>query len=255
MSVTPDNPNIGRGGTALLNVSLQRRVGFTEPILLSVENLPPGVTASQSAILSEGGNNQGYLTLTVAPDAELAHSVVQVVGTVTTTSGHQIKRTASPIEIFQIRNNDQTVQRKNIVVSITEATPIIVSTIPDEVVVTPEEPVEIKVRVERRGGNRQNLNLTAVGLPLGVRLQRRTTVLRGDSSEATITLEPEIISGGNNEIRRNPFIGNQQTRPHTFVINASVGNRRIASSPAVKLWLGNRPDAADDEQAKLEADQ
>ena len=250
ISVTPDNPNIGRGGTVLLNVNLQRRVGFTEPILLSVENLPPGVTASQSAILSEGGNNQGYLTLTAAPDADLAHSVVQVVGTVTTTSGHQIRRTASPIEIFQIRNNNQTVQRQNIVVSITEATPIIVTAIPNEVIVTPDGPVDITVKVDRSRGNRQNMNLTVVGLPVGVTLQRQTTVLRRGSSEATITLEPEIISGGNQQIRRNPFIGNQQTRPHTFVINASVGNRRVASSPAVKLWLGNRPDA--DEQAKLE---
>ncbi len=250
ISVTPDNPNIGRGGTVLLDVNLQRRVGFTEPILLTVENLPPGVTASQSAILSEGGNNQGYLTLTAAPDADLAHSVVQVVGTVTTTSGHQIRRAASPIEIFQIRNNNQTVQRQNIVVSITEATPIIVTAIPNEVIVTPDGPVDITVKVDRSRGNRQNMNLTVVGLPVGVTLQRQTTVLRRGSSEAVITLEPEIISGGNNEIRRNPFIGNQQTRPHTFVINASVGNRRVASSPAVKLWLGNRPD--DDEQAKLE---
>ena len=250
ISVTPDNPNIGRGGTVLLNVSLQRRVGFTEPILLSVENIPPGVTASQSAILSEGGNDQGYLTLTAAPDANLAHSVVQVVGTVTTASGHQIRRNAIPIEIFQIRNNNQTVQRQNIVVSVTEATPIIVSTTPDEVIVTPDGPVDITVKVDRGRGNRQNMNLTVVGLPVGVRLQRQTTVLRRGASEATITLEPEIISGGNNEIRRNPFIGNQQTRPHTFVINASVGNRRVASSPAVKLWLGNRPDA--DEQAKLD---
>ncbi len=250
ISVTPDNPNIGRGGTVLLNVSLQRRVGFTEPILLSVENIPPGVTASQSAILSEGGNDQGYLTLTAAPDANLAHSVVQVVGTVTTASGHQIRRNAIPIEIFQIRNNNQTVQRQNIVVSVTEATPIIVSTTPDEVIVTPDGPVDITVKVDRGRGNRQNMNLTVVGLPVGVRLQRQTTVLRRGATEATITLEPEIISGGNNEIRRNPFIGNQQTRPHTFVINASVGNRRVASSPAVKLWLGNRPDA--DEQAKLD---
>ena len=71
ISVTPDNPNIGRGGTGLLDVTLQRRVGFTEPILLSVENLPPGVTASESAILSGAGTTRGYITLTAAPDAEL----------------------------------------------------------------------------------------------------------------------------------------------------------------------------------------
>ena len=250
ISVTPDNPNIGRSGTVLLDVTLQRRVGFTEPILLSVENLPPGITASQSAILSEGGNEQGYLTLTAAPDAELAYSVVQVVGTVTTTSGHQIRRAATPVEVYRIRNNDQTVQRKNIVVSVTESVPITVSATPDEVVVTPDGPVNITIKVDRRKGNRQNINLTAVGLPTGVRLQRQTTVLRRNASEATLTLVPDIISSGREELRQNPFIGNKQTRPHTFVVNASVGNRRIASSPAVKLWL--RDPSSSDEQARLE---
>lgn len=250
MSVTPDNPNIGRGGTVLLEVSLRRRVGFTEPILLSVDNLPPGITASQSAILTEGGNNVGYLTLTAAPDAELAHSVVQVVGTVTTTSGHQITRTATPVEIYRIRNNDQTVQRKSTVVSVTEGNPIIVSATPEEITVTPDGPVDITVKVDRKGGNRQNMNLTVVGLPFGVRTQRDTTVLRRGKSEATITLLPNIVSGGRDELRRNPFLGNKQTRPHTFVINVSVGNRRIASSPAVKLWLGES--SSSDEQAKLE---
>ena len=250
ISVTPDNPNIGRSGTILLEVTLQRRVGFTEPIQLSVENLPPGITASQSAILSEGGNEQGYLTLTAAPDAELAYSVVQVVGTVTTTSGHQIRRAATPVEVYRIRNNDQTVQRKNIVVSVTESSPITVSTTPDEVIVTPDGPVNITVKVDRRKGNRQNINLTVVGLPTGVRLERQTTVLRRGTSEATLTLVPNIVSSGTEELRQNPFIGNKQTRPYTFVVNASVGNRRIASSPAVKLWLGNP--SSSDEQAKLE---
>ena len=250
MSVTPDNPNIGRGGTVLLQVNLQRRVGFTEPILLSVDNLPQGITASQSAILTEGGNNVGYLTLTASPDAELAHSVVQVVGTVTTSSGHQIRRAATPVEVYQIRNNDQTVQRNSTVVSVTENTPIIVSTTPDEITVTPDGPVDITVKVDRKGGNRQNMNLTVVGLPFGVRTQRDTTVLRRGTSEATITLLPNIISGGRDELRRNPFLGNKQTRPHTFVINVSVGHRRIASSPAVKLWLGDTSNS--DEQAKLE---
>ena len=250
LSVTPDNPNIGRGGTVLMEVTLLRRVGFTEPILLSVENLPPGITASKSSILSEGGNNEGFLTLTAAPDAELAHSVVQVVGNVTTGSGYQIRRAATPIEVYRIRNNDQTVQRQSVVVSVTESSPIIVSATPSEVVVTPDAPVDITVKVDRRRGNQQNMNLTVAGLPFGVRLQRETTVLRRGTSEATITLVPNIVTSGRDELRRNPFIGNKQERPYTFVINASVGNRRIASSPAVELWLGDPPDS--DEQAKLD---
>ena len=253
ISVTPDNPNVGRGGTVLLEVTLQRRVGFTEPIQLAVENLPPGITASEGAILSSTGVTQGYITLTAAPDAELTHRVVQIVGSVTTTAGNEYQRAAMPVEVYRIQNNDQTVQRKNVVVSITETAPIIlsttlgkdgnseVSTEPLEVVVTPDGSIDITVKVTRRRGNRQNLNLTAVGLPLGVRLQRRTTVLRRNQTEATLTLVPNIITTGTggNQLRRNPFAGTQQALPYTIVINAAVGQRRVASSPGIKLWLGN----------------
>ena len=259
ISVTPDNPNVGRGGTVLLEVTLQRRVGFTEPIRLSVENLPPGIMASEGAILSSTGVTEGYITLTAAPDAELTHRVVQVVGSVTTTAGNEYQRAAMPVEVYRIQNNDQTVQRKNVVVSITETAPIILSTalgkdgnaevstgFPLEVIVTPDGSIDITVKVTRRRGNRQNLNLTAVGLPLGVRLQRRTTVLRRNQTEATLTIIPNIIStgSGGNQLRRNPFAGTQQALPYTVVINAAVGQRRVASSPGIKLWLGNpnKPD-------------
>ena len=245
ISVTPDNPNIGRGGTVLLEVTLQRRVGFTEPIRLSVENLPPGITASDSAILSGTGVTQGYITLTAAPDAELTHRVVHVVGAVTTATGNEYRRAATPVEVYRIQNNDQTVQRKNVVVSVTETASIMVSTELQEVVVTPDTPIDIPVKVERQNGNRQNLNLTAVGLPFGVRLQRRTTVLRKNKTEAILKLMPNIITTGTtgNQLRRNPFVGTQQTLPYTIVINASVGRRIVASSPAIKLWLGT-PDSS-----------
>ena len=240
ISVTPDNPNIGRGGTALLEVTLQRRVGFTEPIRLYVENLPPDIAASESAILSGTGVTQGYITLTATPDAELTYRVVQVVGAVTTATGNEYRRVAAPVEVYRIQNNDQTVQRKNVVVSVTETAPIVLSTGLEEVVVTPDAPVDITVKVERQSGNKQNLNLTAVGLPFGVRLQRRTTVLQKNKTEAILTFMPNIITTGTtgNQLRRNPFVGAQQTLPYIVVINASVGQRIVASSPAIKLWLG-----------------
>ena len=241
ISVTPDNPNIGRGGTVLLEVALQRRVGFTEPIRLSVENLPPDITASESAILSGTGVTQGYITLTAASDAELTHRVVRVVGAVTAATGNEFRRAAIPVQVYRIQNNDQTVQRKNVVVSVTETSPIILTTDLEEIVVTPEAPIDITVKVERQRGNRQNLNITAVGLPFGVRLLRQNTLLQKNKTEATLTLIPNIITAGTagNQLRRNPFIGTQQTRPYTVVINASVGQRIVASSPAIKLWLGS----------------
>ena len=223
-----------------------------------MKTCPPGITASEGAILSSTGVTQGYITLTATPDAELTHRVVQVVGSVTTAAGDTYQRTAMPVEVYRIQNNDQTVQRKNVVVSVTETAPIILSAtlsqdgdtgiptgFPLEIVVTPDGSVDITVKVTRRRGNRQNLNLTAVGLPLGVRLQRRTTVLRRNQTEATLTLVPNIITTGasGNQLRRNPFVGTRQTVPYAVIINASVGQRRVASSPAIKLWLGNPNDA------------
>ena len=62
----------------------------------------------------------GYITLTAAPDAELEPRVVQVVGSVTTATGNEYRRAATPVEVYRIQNNDQTVQRRNVVVSVTE---------------------------------------------------------------------------------------------------------------------------------------
>ena len=168
-------------------------------------------------------------------------------GSVTTAAGNQYRRAATPVEIYQIQNNDQTVERKNVVVSVTETSPIVLSTELEDIVVTPDAPIDLVVKVDRQNGNRQNLNLTAVGLPFGVRLQRQNTLLRRNQTEATLTLVPNIIAAGRNELRRNPFIGTQQPRPYTVVVNASVGQRIIASSPAIKLWLGSRPDTSQDE--------
>ena len=225
---------------------------FTEPIQLSVENLPPGITASEGAILSSTGVTQGYITLTAALDAELTHRVVQVVGSVTTATGNEYHRAATPVEVYRIQNNDQTVQRKNVVVSVTETTPVILSTVLDkgedseisaeplEIVVTPDRPVNITVKVTRQRGNRRNLNLTAVGLPLGVRLQRRTTVLRKNQTEATLTLMPNIITAGRggNQLRRNPFVVTRQTS-HIPLLSLRRWSAAHRYSPAIKLWLGN----------------
>ena len=149
ISVTPDNPNVGRGGTVLLTVNVLRRVGFTGEIALAVENIPPGVTASSSAIL--GNMNQGYITLTADADAELGYAVVEVAGTVKTVTGEQIRRPAIPVEVYLIQNQPLTVPRSSIVVSIREAPSITVSASPGHMRIGPDTRLPLKVTVNRTG--------------------------------------------------------------------------------------------------------
>ena len=233
---TPDNPNIGRGGTVLLTVEATRRVGFTGEIALEVKNLPPGVKASPGAI--SGDMNRGFITLTAAPNAPLGYSVVQVLGSVKMASGEVIQRPATPVEVYRIQNQPQTVRRSSIVVSVTEAPKVTLSVQPKRVTITPGEQSPLKVVVHRQPGSRQELTLTVVGLPSGVRPERQVTILKRNQTETTLMLEPVIVGAGITQ-RQNPFIGRElDTRPYNIVVNGSVGQTLIASSPAVQLSIG-----------------
>ena len=242
ISVTPDNPNIGRGGTVVLTVTADRRVGFSGEIMLDVENLPPGVTASSGAILKEMVD--GIITLTAAPDAPLEHRVVQVVGSVTPLTGGLVKRAANPIEFYRLANQLLPVQRSSVVVSVTEPPNVILSVSPEYLSIAPETPVPLKVTAQRKPGSNQILTLALLGLPPGIRSQQLNTILGGDQTEATIVLEPNIVGFGITA-RENPFIGRElATLPYNVVVTASVGQRIVASSPPAKLSIGDNGDDA-----------
>ena len=144
-----------------------------------------------------------------------AARVVQVVGSVTTATGNEYRRAATPVEIYRIQNTIRLSNGKTLSSASRRTSPIVLSIELEEIVVTPDAPIDIIVKVDRQNGNRQNLNLTAVGLPFGVRLQRQNTLLRSNQTEATLTLVPNIIRAGNNELRRNPFIGTPAERVRT----------------------------------------
>ncbi|HEX8199844.1 MAG TPA: hypothetical protein VF590_05110, partial [Isosphaeraceae bacterium] len=48
--VGTENPNVPRGGTALVTARIDRLDGFDDPVDVAVEGLPPGVTASGAQI-------------------------------------------------------------------------------------------------------------------------------------------------------------------------------------------------------------
>ena len=242
ISVTPDNPNIGRGGTVVLTVTADRRVGFSSEILLDVENLPPGVTASSGAILKEMAD--GIITLTAAPDAPFDHRVVQVVGSVMPLTGELVKRAANPVEFYRLANQLLSVQRSSVVVSVTEPPNVILSVSPEILSIAPETPVPLTVTAQRKPGSNQMLTLALLGLPPGIRTQQLNTILGGDQTEATIVLEPNIVGFGITA-RENPFVGRElATLPYNVVVTASVGQRIVASSPPAKLSIGTNGSGA-----------
>ena len=67
LTLTPENPGVPRGGTALVTAEIDRLDGFDGPVDLQVEGLPPGVTATESRI--EPGAYAARLALSAAATA------------------------------------------------------------------------------------------------------------------------------------------------------------------------------------------
>lgn len=70
LAITPQNPNVPRGGSIPLTATAIRTDGFDGPIEVSLENLPAGFTATKAVILPR--QNSAVLVLTASADAKLA---------------------------------------------------------------------------------------------------------------------------------------------------------------------------------------
>jgi hypothetical protein len=67
IAVSTENPNVPRGGTTLVGVTVNRIDGFDAAIEVRAEGLPPGVTATPAVI--EPGHYEGLLALTADASA------------------------------------------------------------------------------------------------------------------------------------------------------------------------------------------
>ena len=68
ITVSPEDPNVPRGGISLVTVRLTRVDGFDLPVVVTAEGLPKGVSATSATV--ERGSSTGMLALSADPGAE-----------------------------------------------------------------------------------------------------------------------------------------------------------------------------------------
>jgi hypothetical protein len=233
LTVTPDNPNIGRGGTVMLTVTATRRIGLSSQIELEVKGLPSGVVASSAVIPTD--MNQGLITLTASAEAPIEHRLIEVIGKAKGADGKMIHRSAAPLEIYRVNNQPRTIRRSQLVVSVTEPSDFALDITPQQLVVSPGQKSELRITIERRNGFDRDIALTLEGLPNGVRTPG-VVILRKNQAEATIVLEPAIVASGITA-RANIFAGRpMDASPYNIVVSGRVGDT-VNSAPAVKLSI------------------
>lgn len=95
----PSGTTIGRGGSACLDIVLQRRDGFGEPITLTAEGLPPGLHAAPTTI---HGDTRGVFVFWADADAPEWNGTLRLLATGTRidmAGGQDGRRTALSHEV------------------------------------------------------------------------------------------------------------------------------------------------------------
>lgn len=196
ITCNPDLAMIGPKSRTPIYVKVHRFHGFDEPVALTVESLPAGVTATEPTIPS--GSNETCIVLTAADDATIDASNIRIVGHTTlkrTTGEVKVDRPAIPLaEIYQAGYR---IPVHTLTVAVTEPSDITVDSPVKEVVLKPGQSFEIPVtlaRAEKYKGGRVSLvtDLDRFGrtLPRDIKVDSRKSqlVLTGNQTEGKVVL-------------------------------------------------------------------
>ncbi len=180
----PDNPNIPRGGSVPVTVSVDSIRGFDGPIDIAVNGLPKGVSASPATI--PPGQISTILVLSAAPDAPLdtQPAPIKFVGHAVV-NGHDFMREANKKE-----DADQSLQ----LASISPSPDVIVTTEAKEVALEPGKEVTVTLHIERRNGFKGRIPCSVENLPPGVRVVNvglNGVLVTEAQSSRTFTLKAE----------------------------------------------------------------
>jgi hypothetical protein len=154
----PANPNIPRGGSAMVTVTVVSRRGELGPIQVDVKGLPPGITASPATIPQ--GQDSTAVVLSAAADAPLdAHPApIEFVG----------RAMADGRELVRVANaeSDHPLQ----LASIIPPPDVVVSTEARQVAIEPGKDVTVTLHVERHNDFKGRVPCFVANLPPGVRV-------------------------------------------------------------------------------------
>ena len=158
IALNPENPNVPRGGSLPVTVNVERLDGFTGPIDVRIEGLPPGFAATTTQIDPQGNN--GVLTISAADSAQpptgdaglqlraVARSQIE---------GHAIEHASAPA--FGMHQ-----------VSLTSPPDLLVRVEPSSCTIAPGEERRFTVTIDRRNGFKGRVPIDVLNLPHGLRV-------------------------------------------------------------------------------------
>jgi hypothetical protein len=160
LKADPANPNIPKGGSTPVTVSVVAIRDYEGPIEIEIKGLPQGVTASPATIMP--GQDSTVVVLSADADASLdAHPApIEIVGHAMI-DGHDLTRTAN-----SAGETGQPLQ----LASIIPPPDVVVTTEPRQVSIDPGKEATVTLHVERHNGFKGRVPCSVENLPPGVRV-------------------------------------------------------------------------------------
>ncbi len=189
LTVTPDEINVGQGGSTLVTVGVQRLNGFGGPVALKLEGLPAGMTVSPAFVPAGGGS--ALFTLTADPAAvQGAYGIIRVVGTATI-GDKPVERVAVPFETYKppLSADNQTANRNMWILpaAVMPPTPYALTLDKRDITVKRGTDAAVKVTSIRQMGQVAQITLTVAGQPANV--APTLANIAANMNEATLTFK------------------------------------------------------------------
>lgn len=187
----PSGPTLRRGGTQSLVLQAYRRGGFTGPIAISVEGLPPGVTCP--AVSIPAGEHQTSIVLTAAADAAAWRGPITIAGTALLGDQQARREALFSTTVWNKNNRIESIEGRvspNMMLSVIEeeAAFQLVSAEDKPRDVARAGKLDIRFRVPRRHELKGSLRVELRGLPPSLFPQLPSVVVDGQATEGTLSL-------------------------------------------------------------------
>jgi hypothetical protein len=188
----PYGTYVRAGDNAVVTVIAVRRDGYTGPIRLTAEGLPPDVKFTE-AVIGEGQDTAGF-SLSVGEKAARWNGQLKIVGKATI-DGKDVVRSARPVSIIgagaqQKPAEARLTQQMYYAIGGTETIPVTIhlGTGAPIVIDRKGKAVEVPVRIDRREGFAEALVINAIGLPPQIKAQPLT--IAAGAKEGKLMIEP-----------------------------------------------------------------
>lgn len=158
LAISPEHPNVPRGGSVPVEITVDRLDDFDGPIDVRVEGLPPGISATPARI--PAGASSATMLLTATPEAVTrepsGEQTLRILGTAVI-AGRTVTRAVAPSDGAHR-------------VVVLPSADLTVATNVREVTIAPGSEVDVTALIERRNGFGGRVPIEVRNLPFGVRV-------------------------------------------------------------------------------------